>query len=66
MDFSWFWVAWIALFAIIEGAALLNKKKGDTLSENVWRWFPKNTVRGIALFAFMAWLFMHFISAGEV
>lgn len=33
------WIAWIAAFAVIEGFALVNKKPGDTLSENVWRWF---------------------------
>ena len=65
MDYSKLWVAWLALFAVIEGAAILNKKKGDTLSEHVWKWFPKNTARGVALVGFMAWLFWHFVS-GEV
>lgn len=64
--FTWSWVAWLAAFGVIEGIALFNKRKGDTLSEHVWKWFPKNTARGLGLFAFMAWLFMHFVSGGEV
>lgn len=33
------WVLWLALFAVIEGMALVNSRKGDTLSEHVWAWF---------------------------
>ena len=37
--FTWSWVAWIVLFGIIEGAALILHGKGYTLSEHVWKWF---------------------------
>lgn len=36
-----FTVAWIAVAAaivVIEGVALLNSRRGDTLSEHVWAW----------------------------
>lgn len=65
---------WLALLAgglALEGAALLNKKEGDTLSEHVWAWLkgsngqaPKS--RRIALVAGMAWAAGHFISFGAV
>lgn len=69
MEFSWAWVGWLGLFAVIEGAALFNKKSGDTLSENVWRWFrvkaPSSTTRTIRmtlLGAFLGWLTIHFLN----
>jgi len=64
-DFTWAWIAWLAAFGVIEGMALYRKKGGETLSAHVWKYFPRNTARGIALVAFMAWLFWHFVS-GEV
>lgn len=73
MSFSWLWVAWLALFGVIEGVALLNKKSGDTLSENVWRWFKVRdgqsmgrAIRMAALGGFLAWLAAHFLSGGAV
>lgn len=35
---GWFWIAWLAAFAIREGWALFNKTPGDTFSEFVWYW----------------------------
>ena len=73
MEFSWMWVAWIAAFGVIEGVALFNKKKGDTLSENVWRWFkvkdPDSSGRSLrmgVLGAFLIWMLVHFMSGGKV
>jgi hypothetical protein len=69
----WVWIAWLVAFLGIEGVAIFNKKKGDTLSENVWRWFSvldkpslKKTLRVGALGIFMGWLFIHFVSGGDV
>ena len=61
MDYSKLWVAWLALFLVIEGAAILNSKKGDTLSEHVWRWIPYKSARWVALGGFLAWLAYHFL-----
>ncbi|MEU6572302.1 hypothetical protein [Streptomyces sp. NPDC046805] len=70
---SWAWIAWLAAFLAIEGKALFNKTKGDTLSEHVWRWFgtdkltqPSGWVRlrRFVLLAFMAWLSVHFLTGG--
>jgi len=70
MEFSWAWVGWILAFIFIEGLALFNKKKGDTLSENVWRWFgvksSGKSLRTMGLFGFMLWLTIHFVSGGAV
>lgn len=68
--FTVMWIAWIALFLLIEGVALVNKKPDDTLSEHVWRWFsiankgPWWRLRRFALAAFLAWLVLHFLSGG--
>ena len=61
------WVVWILAFVGIEGAALLRKDKGDTLSEHVWKWFritdkPKGwNIRRLSLFGGLIWLTGHFI-----
>jgi hypothetical protein len=43
------WVLWIAWFAIQEGAALIGKREGATLSEHVWEWFNVFDKRPTAL-----------------
>lgn len=66
------WVVWLLMFGAIEGAALIDKRKGDTLSEHTWRWFSiKHKGRGwrirrFSLLAFLAWLSAHFMTGGEV
>lgn len=66
-SYTWAWAIWIGMFAIIEGAALMRKEPGDTLSEHVWDWFdagkkPRGwTLRRIGLGAFMLWLTAHFL-----
>lgn len=71
--YTWLWVAWLLAFIGIEGAALINKDKGDTLSEHVWKWFSvkeqssgKRTFRMVALGGFLAWLATHFLTGGKV
>ena len=32
------WIGWGLAFAVIEGIALFNSRRGDTLSEHVWTW----------------------------
>jgi hypothetical protein len=66
------WIVWGAVFLLIEGAALLDKDPGDTLSEHVWRWLKVRgretgkspwtfwVLRGI-LFLFLAWLTSHLV-----
>ena len=61
------WLVWITAFLGIEGAALLDKKKGDTLSEHVWKWFrisdkPQGwNIRRLALLGGTGWLMLHFV-----
>jgi len=62
------WIFWGVFFAVIEGAALLNKEPGDTLSEHVWRWIGKRgnpkpsgyKWRRGALLTTLLWLIGHF------
>jgi hypothetical protein len=34
----WLWIGWGVAFCVIEGVALANSTRGDTLSEHVWAW----------------------------
>ncbi|WP_431728254.1 hypothetical protein [Verrucosispora sp. TAA-831] len=76
---TWAWLAWFAWFSVVEGLALANSRKGDTLSEHVWAWFgtqrrqpgeperPRSgwtQARRVLLLAFMAWLSVHFLTGG--
>ena len=66
------WVLWLATFVVIEGFALANKKRGDTLSEHVWKWFSiKGKSKGfkfrrVVLLVLMTWLTVHFVTGGFV
>jgi len=71
---GWLWVGWIVIFLVIEGAALINKERGDTLSEHVWSWFqlkgrkdgkkPWQMVLRFVFVAFWIWLTLHFLTGG--
>jgi hypothetical protein len=60
------WIIWIAMFAVIEGIALANKKKGDTLTSHIRKWFSLKhkgkgwLLRRGALAASLLWLIWHF------
>ena len=62
------WILWLAMFAVIEGAALIRKGRGDTLSEHIWDWFqirdkPRQwTVRRAVLAGFLVWLLVHMVA----
>ena len=60
--FTWAWGLWIGLFLVIEGLALANRRKGDTLSEHVWwaRGRAKWPVR-LGIGGLLAWLAYHFL-----
>ena len=76
MTWDLLWVAWLLAFAVLEGIALWRKKRGDTLSENTWKWFSlkgdKSKLRWwqyllrIGFFAFWIWLTIHFLSGGRI
>lgn len=59
------WIVWALGFAVLEGVALVNKRKGDTLSEHVWKYFDVDTKRWtflrFVLTAGMVWLTGHFV-----
>ena len=76
MDFWTFaWIGWLLIFAVLEAIALVRKKRGDTLSENTWRWFSLKGDKGslkwwqsltrLGFMAFWAWLTIHFFTGGS-
>jgi hypothetical protein len=40
---TWAWIALAVAFIVIEGVALFNSTRGDTLSEHVWAWIGVRT-----------------------
>ena len=62
------WIFWIGFFIAVEGAALLDKDRGDTLSEHVWAVFkikdkPRQwTIRRAVLAGFLVWLLVHMVA----
>ena len=67
-SYTWLWAIWGLFFVAIEGAALMNKEHGDTLSEHVWKFIGKKGYslpsgykwRRGALGVFLLWLVAHF------
>lgn len=61
------WLLWLAMFLVVEGIALFNKEKGDTLSEHIWKWFSVKDkgkgwlARRFVLAAFLVWLLLHML-----
>ena len=57
----WFWMIWLGTFIVAEGIAILDRDRGDTLSESVWflqrSFWPLTVGLGILL----VFLFVHFI-----
>ncbi len=62
---STLWLIWLGLFAAIEGAALLDPRPNDTLSEHLRGWFSTRgksrgwIVRRAALGGLLVWLVVH-------
>lgn len=67
--YTWAWIFWLAFFVVVEGVALVDKDRGDSFSEHVWKWFritdkPRQwTWRRIVLAGFLVWLLVH-LTAG--
>ena len=62
------WILWILAFVGIEAVAVLNKEKGDTLSEHFWKLFdikhtetPSKIMRFGAL-AGLTWIYVHLLT----
>lgn len=75
--FTIVWIGWAVIFAVAEGIALFNNKRGDTLSEHMWALFrvprpgqnnpmPDGWTRTarFLLLAGMCWLTVHFVTGG--
>ncbi len=66
------WLIWIVVFFAIEIPALLNKRKGDTLTEHIRVWFAvgKKTkwskLRRLTLLVALVWLSVHLLFKGFV
>ena len=64
------WIAWIFIFFVIEAFAIVDKKKGDTLSEHFWFAFdikdtgkPRKIMRLVGS-GFIMWLAVHLVTGG--
>lgn len=63
------WILWAAFFLLVEGAALLSKRPGMTLSEHVWFVFHVRDARPtglvvaarVVLGLFLTWLAAHMV-----
>ena len=67
---AWFLagMTWVMWFAVAEGIALVNRVKGDTLSEVVWRLHLPAAIfflGGGLLLGLLTWLVIHFVSQGK-
>lgn len=64
------WLLWGLAFAVIEGFAIFNDTKDDTLSEHFREWFRTDTKRGrwvwlIVSGVFFAWFTVHIAVEGS-
>jgi hypothetical protein len=73
--FTWLWIGWGALFAVIEGVALYWSHPGGTLSAHLWAWFGYDAqgrksrkgwarVRRFMPIAFLLWVILHVVTSG--
>lgn len=65
------WVLWGAAFAVIEGVAIVNDKRDDTLSEHLRKWFSTRDKAGRTVWlvisgSFFAWFVTHIAVAGSI
>ena len=64
--YSWAWLGLLVLLIAFEFYALHSKRRGDTLSENVWsvqRWAKKHSLLPlfyIIMIGTLGWLILHF------
>lgn len=71
---TWLWLGWAVYFGLVEGMALFNSKRGDTLSEHVWAFLGFSDgarspsgwtrLRRFLVLAFLAWLSVHLLTGG--
>lgn len=69
--FTVLWLLWIAAFGVIEGVAVFNDRRDDTLSEHLRDWFRTDRKRGrtawlVTSGVFFAWFVTHIAVAGSI
>ena len=60
-------IGWVVIFGagtLWELRALIDKRRGDTLSETVWVAVRHGKVPRLAVLAIMVWVTLHFVSGG--
>ena len=65
------WVLWGLMFAAVEGVAIFNDQRHDTLSEHFRKWFSTKTKPGrtswiVVSGVFFAWFVTHIAVAGSM
>lgn len=68
---GWLWIAWILLFFVIEGTALITDHIAGTLSDHFRLWFRTDTKPGRTIWlvvsgVFGAWFIVHICASGIV
>ena len=61
------WLAWGFVFVVVETLAIIDRRRGDTLSEHVWKWLKVGArqptllvwVARAGVLIFCAWLGFH-------
>jgi hypothetical protein len=69
--YTWLWVLWALMFGVIEYKAIKDKRKGDTLSEHVWKLIGKrgyaktgtSVVFRVGIGGLLVWLIGHFFGS---
>ena len=62
------WIIWLAMFGVVEGAALLKKTPNATLTAHITQWASLKDKswgwlgRRAGLLGFLGWLIYHFVS----
>ena len=75
---TWAWAGWALYFLVVEGMALANSQRSDTLSEHAWAWLGYSATSGgdlrkpsgwtrlrrFMLLAGLTWLVVHLLTGG--
>jgi hypothetical protein len=60
------WAIWIVYFLAVETIAILDKDRGDTLSEHVWAIVRSSSFAWFMVGGLLIWLVYHFLFEGRV
>lgn len=65
VDSVFMWLLVIGSFLVLEGLAIRNKARGDTLSEQVWALYGGKSARLFVVLGFATHIFIRMITLGD-